>query len=63
MKSEHQKYGRFSIRYQAIVHLNRLQHYCSTTNLTLLSYSKSIKKHRSATVAEEGHNNLTFRAR
>ena len=38
------KYGRFSIRYQSIVHWNRLQHYCSTTNLSLLSYSKINKK-------------------
>ena len=38
------KYGRFSIRYQSIVHWNRLQHYYSTTNLSLLGYSKINKK-------------------
>ena len=38
------KYGLFSIRNQSIMHWNKLQHYFSTTNLSLLSYSKVNKK-------------------
>ena len=38
------KYGRYSIRYQATLHWNMLQQYCSITNLSLLSYSRINKK-------------------
>ena len=38
------KYGFFSIRNQSIMHWNKLQHYYSTTNLSLLSYSRVNKK-------------------
>ena len=37
-------YGRYSIRYQAIIHWNKLQNYCLTTSLSHISCSKVNKK-------------------
>ena len=46
-------YGRYSIGYQAIIHWNKLQNDCFTTNSSHISYSKVNKKSNRVSNAPE----------